>query len=112
MSDLYCELMGQPTLSIANGTKAASGDNELIAAPTSPKRLAVFYIKVQNESATATTAVIKHGATSVERVLLQTQGDALVREYDPPRLLPIATALNLNLSGANSHGYTVEYIEI
>jgi hypothetical protein len=111
MSDLYCELMGQPTLSIANGTKAASGDNELIAAPTSPKRLAVFYLKIQNESATSTTAQIKHGSTVVERVLLA-QGDALIREYDPPRLLPIATALNLNLSGANSHGYTVEYIEV
>ena len=107
MSDFYSELMGQPELTVSTGTAASSGDNTLVAAPGAGKRLVLLFLKVQNESTTATTCTVKHGSTVVDRVKLA-ENDAYIREYECPRVLPMNTALVLNLSGANSHGYTVE----
>ena len=113
MSDFYTCVMGQPTITRTTGTASSSGDNTLVAAPASGKRLVVLYLQVQNESATATTCIVKHGATAVSRFLGQAQGDGLARYYDEyPMILPEATALVLNLGGANSHGYTVETVTI
>lgn len=95
----------------AAGTKAASGDNTLIAAPGAGNRLVVQLILIQNESAVATTVQLKSGSTVCYRHLLQNQGDAFGRAHERSRewRLGANEALVLNLSGANSHGYNVEY---
>lgn len=111
MSDFYSSVMGQPTITRAAGTKADSGDNTLVAAPAAGYRLVLLYLHVQNETTTATTCLVKHGATTVGRVLNQNQGDGWLRDFcEYPVIMPEATALVLNLSGANSHGFTVEYV--
>lgn len=99
------------TLLWVTGTKAASGDNELIAAPAAGVRIVVTSVLLQNESATATTMLLKDGATAKMRCLGQNQGDGLLMTFPPGRewKLTAATALNLNLSGANSCGYSVQY---
>lgn len=91
--------------SIVSGTKAAAGNNTLIAAPAAGYRITVYAIYVQNESANATTILLQDQATRM-RALLAQYGWFIWRS---PWRLNAATALNLNLSGANSHGYTVQY---
>lgn len=94
------------------GTKAANGDNTLITAPAAGYRLVIKGWYVQNESATATTIVMANGTgESNYRYLAQNQGDGIGRVYEAFNewRLTAATALILNLSGANSHGYWVEY---
>jgi hypothetical protein len=111
MSDFYSKVMGQPTITYVTGTKADSGANTLVASPGAGYRLVVLYLQVQNETTTATTCIIKWGTVAVGRVLAQNQGDGLLRDREEyPMIMPEATALVLDLSGANSHGYTVEYV--
>ena len=99
------------TLHYATGTTAAAGQTALVAAPGGGISIVVTAFLVQNESATATTVRVERGAVPAFRALLQNQGDAL--SYSAPVgrewVLPANTALNLWLSGANSHGYTVVY---
>lgn len=113
MSDFYSDFMGQPSITRTGGTKADSGDNTVIAAPAAGYALVLFYLHVQNETTTATTVLVKHGSTTVGRFLAQNQGDGWLRDYSEcPVIMPAATALVVNLSAANSHGYTVEYTTI
>lgn len=91
--------------SIVSGTKAVSGNNTLIAAPAAGYRITVYALYIQNESATATTILLQDQATRM-RALLAQYGWFIWRS---PWRLNAATALNLNLSGANSHGYSVQY---
>jgi hypothetical protein len=102
--------MDQPLLSVS-GTKNGNGDNELIAAPAAGNRIVIVRYSIQNESTTATTLILKDGATAFSRVLAQNQGDGLTVHYPVGRekRLTAATALNMNLSGANSCGYSVDY---
>jgi hypothetical protein len=101
---------GPPQLTVT-GTKAEAGDNELIAAPGAGKRIVVSALIVQLEAATATTMILKAGATALLRTLAQNQGDGLALHFPPERELQLGAnaALNLNLSGANSCGYSVIY---
>jgi hypothetical protein len=93
------------------GTTAAAGQTTLVAAPGAGVRIVVSSLMVQNESGTATTVTVQAGGAGTMRALLQNQGNALSysglvgREWK----LPANTALNVNLSGANSHGYSVCY---
>lgn len=109
----YSFAVEQPrkTLTIVTGTKTASGDNELIAAPGAGVSIVVAWFTIQNESSTATTMLLREGTTAKERVFAQNQGDGLSRVYPPDARWKLAanTALNLNLSGANQCGYTVGY---
>jgi hypothetical protein len=95
----------------ATGTTAALGVTTLVAAPGAGVRIVVSSLMVQNESGTATTVQLRAGGATAMRALLQNQGNAfsyaglIGREWK----LPANTALNLNLDGANSHGYTVIY---
>jgi hypothetical protein len=93
-----------------SGTKNGSGDNSLIAAPGAGWRIVVVAFVIQNESAVATTLILKDGATARFRVLGQNQGDGLALNLSlyPLRLSDNA-ALVLNLSDANSCGYSVHY---
>ena len=92
-------------------TTAAAGQTQLVAAPGVGVRIAVSSFMIQNESVTATTVLMQAGGASAIRGLLQNQGNALSGSFLVGRewKLPANTALNLWLSGANSHGYSVAY---
>ena len=100
--------MNQPLIH-ATGTAATSGDNTLIAAPGAGKQIVVSGLVIQNESSTSTTAILKFGATSIMRALFAFQGDGIVRDVEPAWEVGNNAALVLNLSGANSHGYSIAY---
>jgi hypothetical protein len=93
------------------GTKAASGDNTLISAPGASTCIVLVHYHLQNESATATTLILKDGSTEFSRFFGQNQGDGIAVTYPDTRRkkLTANTALVLNLSGANTCGYTVDY---
>lgn len=93
------------------GTASSAGDNAIIAAPAAGTRIVITKYVIQNESATATTMLLKDGATAFRRILAQNQGDGLAEKFssDEYKRLAAATALNFNLSGANSCGYSVDY---
>ncbi|MFN8468596.1 MAG: hypothetical protein U0X20_23760 [Caldilineaceae bacterium] len=111
--DFYSSVMGQPTITFATGTAADSGDNTIVAAPGTGKRLALLVLQVQNETSTATTGIVKFGTTAKLRSRNPSDGDGLLRDWSHrPVLLAENTALVLNLSGANSHGYSVEYATV
>lgn len=95
----------------AVGTVAAAGATQIIAAPGAGYRIVVTCFTIQNESATATTMILRAGGSDVERVLGQNQGDGLARTYAVGRewRLPANTALNFVLSGANQCGYSIHY---
>jgi hypothetical protein len=96
---------------LASGTKAAAGDQVLIAAPAAGNRLVVAKIQIQLEAAAETTAILKAGSAESWRALLVSKGSALILDFPPGQewKLAGATALNLNLSGANSCGYSIQY---
>ena len=100
------------TFTMATGTAASSGDNTLIAAPGAGVRLVIKELMVQNESATDTTAIIKFAATAKWRALLSGSNKGAIAfdfaDGDEWRL-GANEALVLNLSAANSHGYSVRY---
>jgi hypothetical protein len=110
MGDFYTKVMGQPTITRTAAAHASSGNNTLVAAPSAGYKLIVLYVRVQNESAVATTSIVKHGSTEFARTAAAQYG-YIERDYCfYPVELPEATALVLNLSGANSHGTIVEYV--
>lgn len=91
---------------------STSGDNDIIAAPGTGKRIVLSSIIVQNESSTATTALLKDGAsTTFHRLLMQNQGDGLAFTFARGRewRLTENTKFVVNLSGANSVGVSVGY---
>lgn len=99
------------TITVASGTKAVAGDNEIIAAPAAGNRIVVSYLMAQLEADSPTTIIWKAGAADAYRLYAPSIGAALVKDFPAGRewRLPDGTALNLNLSAANSTGYTVEY---
>jgi hypothetical protein len=102
-------------LSVAASTAASSGDNTLVAAPGAGKRLVLVAYTLQNESSTATTMILYDGpstdAKPIARILGQNQGDGVSKVLPAGHMKPLTEnkALVLNLSGANSCGYTAWY---
>lgn len=99
-------------LSYASGTKASSGDNELVAAPGAGNCLVLYFVQVQNESAVSTVVKLKDGAAQFYQAELTGEGAGSVLDIPQDGValkLSPNSALNLNLSGANSHNYTVWY---
>lgn len=99
------------TMTNATGTAASSGDNTIITAPAAGNRLVIHELQVQLEAATATTILIKSGSTTIRRLYAGSQGDGILLQPDPGKEIRLgaAEALVLNLSGANSVGYSVRY---
>jgi hypothetical protein len=93
-----------------SGTIATSGDNTIVAAPGSGLSIYITHLVLQNESTTATTIILK-GSSNLLRCLGQTQGSGLALTFPERREIKLATntALILNLSGANSVGYSIGY---
>lgn len=99
-------------LTTISGTKSSSGDNQLVAAPGATTYIYVVSFTIQNESSVATTMTLRSGTTSNGwRWLGHSQGDGLSKDFPiaRPWRLNANEALNLNLSGANSCGYSVMY---
>lgn len=102
-----------PTALVA--TKAAAGAQELIAAPGAAKYLVLLYCKLQRTAATTaeTVCILKAGATAMDHVVLNNDvpGVILFDAMTPlqARILPANTALNLDLSAANSVEVVIRY---
>jgi hypothetical protein len=98
-------------ITVIKGTNAANGNTTLVAAPVIG-RIVVCNFVIQNESAVATTMMLTNGAGGTGyRALGFNQGDGLTMVFPQGfewRLTPL-TALVMNLSGANSCGYSIGY---
>lgn len=93
------------------GTINTSGDNTIIAAPGVGLRIYITKLQIQLESTTTTTVLIKSGSTVIGRIRCVNDGDGKIEPYAPgfEKRLGINEAFILNLSGANTVGYEVEY---
>ena len=94
------------------GTFAGLGDNQILATPGVNYRIVVTAFLIQNESAVATTMILRSGATGNSwRALAQNQGDgfAMVFAIGRPWKLYVNEPLNLNLSAANQCNFSVMY---
>lgn len=103
--------IAEKTLIWVTGTAASSGDQTIIAASGAATAHKIVFFQLQNESAVATTMILKFGAAAKYRALGQNQGDGATFTAPAGRAWSVGnnTALVLNLSGANSCGYTVCY---
>lgn len=89
---------------------ATSGDQTLVAAPAAGNHLVVKDLLVQNESAVETTVILKSGTTAKWRAKLAANASLALSFADGEEWrLGTAEALVLNLSGANSHGYSIRH---
>ena len=108
--DLAAEML------VVSAAKASSGAQEVIAAPAAGVRLALAYCKLQRTAATTaeTVCILKHGTTAFDHAVLNddTPGVILFDAQSPMqlRVLPAATALNIDLSAANSVQVVVRYL--
>jgi hypothetical protein len=95
----------------ATGIVNTSGDNTIIAAPGAGQRIYITKLQIQLEASTATTVLIRSGATAIGRIRCVADGDGKIETYSPgfERRLGVNEALIFNLSGANSVGFEVEY---
>ena len=98
-------------LTTVTGTVNSSGDTELIAAPGASTRIVVTEITIQLEGSVSTTVLFKSASTTIRRWLLPALGQGISWVFDQGREPRLGTneALNINLSGANTVGYTVRY---
>ncbi len=94
----------------ATNTISSSGDTTVISA-VAGKQIVITYLAIQNESANPTTIIYKKGSTPIGRVFGQNQGDGIAVPFDSNHeyKLPVNTAFVINLSGANTCGYTIFY---
>ena len=97
-------------VAVASGTKATAGNTAIIPAPVAGYRICVYTVYIQNETANPTTVLLIDQVTRF-RHLLQDQYGTFVLGFEliNPWKLNAATALTMNLSGANSHNYSVQY---
>jgi hypothetical protein len=95
------------------GTVASIGDNTLIAAPGEGDRLCIAELTLQLEGATATTVTVKSGSTVIRRWYFSAAGAGVTWVFDQGREMRLGDneLLAINLSGANTVGYTVRYFE-
>jgi len=110
-SSILAVAISEKTLTTVTGTISTSGDNTIIAAQGAGVKIKIVSLRIQNESSTASTAIYKDGTTAIGRVLGQNQGDGFSEVYPAgrPIVLSANTLFAINLSGANSHGYSVRY---
>lgn len=100
----------------AAGTISASGDTTAIdisalSGYVSGDLIVLTSMRIQNESGSPNTVLIKDGATTLARAYTSVAGSGFDRQYSPGRELRLTadTDLILNLSAANSIGYSIEY---
>lgn len=100
----------RPTIVYVTGTISSSGDNTIVSAQGAGVSIYITHLVIQNESSTATTIILKDSSNRL-RCLGQSQGNGLALTFSERREIKLAanTALILNLSGANSCGYSIGY---
>lgn len=93
------------------GTVNASGNNTIIAAPASGNQIYIVGLKIQNESAVSTTAILRNDTTDFWRHVTTSTTNFTQLSFPEGRELPVgnAKALLLNLNGANSVNYSIIY---
>jgi hypothetical protein len=104
--------VGTQTLTTLEGTKAGSGENELVATPGANKRLVVSAFSVQNETTTNLTLILHSAATTNGwRCYAANRGDGMARVFAPGREWCLNTNenLSLNISAAKTCGFSVMY---
>lgn len=104
------------TVLYVSGTYAANGNNEIIAAPAAGTGIRLISYRVENETAVSTTALLTagNGGAQIDGRILSGLNYWYGDNFSTGRELPIAnaTALVLNLSGANSHRvHAVYFVE-
>jgi hypothetical protein len=97
-------------LEVSN-TFSTSGDQTLIAAPTTQSRIVITHIVIQNTTTTSATFLLKRGSTQFFAMLCEVQGKGIAWRLDAGReyRLPPKTALVLNLSAAVAFNVTIWY---
>lgn len=122
-NEAHVDVVSLPSIEVSKkniqyvtGTIATAGDNTIIdigaaTGYSAGDRIYVTSLILQNETSTATTAVVKDGATAIARALGQNQGDGLALTFSRGNEWALTPDNNLivNLSGANSFGYSVSY---
>lgn len=94
------------------GTVASSGDNTLITAPGAGFRIVLLSWSWWNETATDTTAILKSTSINpIDRYVQTAKGNGKILTLPTNYVVKLAEneALVLNLSDANSHGYSLLY---
>lgn len=103
-------------MTVVSAAKASAGAQEVIAAPAAGQKLALAAVKLQRTAGTTaeTVCVLKAGTTAFDHAVLNgdTPGVILFDAVTPLqlRILPAATAFNLDLSAANSVQIVVRYL--
>lgn len=97
-------------------SKSASGDNVLVAAPAAGQAICYEYLKLQNNSDTAMTVLVKQGAgdSNYDPTYMAVKGDGLIDDARPGCVkLPAATALivNIDVNGKELIGHLRYWIE-
>lgn len=100
---------GDP-IRVINGVVAAIG-NTLLATPPVGHRIVVTSFVIQNETAVATTMILREGGLDKWRYLGQNQGDSLSKDFAPGYewRLGVDATLNYYLDGANPCNYSLAY---
>lgn len=93
------------------GSSSSAGDNTMVAAPGSGRRIVWRKIKLVNGAASAQTCIIKYGSTSKMTSIFGAnigQGEVYYEEEGKP--LPENTALINNMSGSTLASWDVDYL--
>jgi hypothetical protein len=96
-------------VAVYSTTIATAGNNTIIAAPAAGKRIVVYTLMIQNESANVTTILVKDQVNRWRALLAQYGWFVLAFGLLVSWKLNAATALVINLSGANTHSVSVQY---
>ena len=100
----------RPAIIDIAGVISTTGDNTIIASPGVGLSIYVTRLMVQNESSALTTIILKDSGNKL-RIVAASQGDGIALPFPERREIKLAanTPLILNLSGANSVGYSIGY---
>lgn len=97
------------------GTKSASGDNTVLAAPGSGYQYLIAKLQIHNQSTTATKVIVKFGSREVWTVdLPATLGSGVVLDFPAPDRMEGRDdqPLLINLSAANDTSVSVQYYTV
>lgn len=97
------------------GTKAASGDNSVLAAPGSGLQYLIAKLQIHNQSTTATKVIVKFGSREVWTVDLPVVvGAGAVLDFPAPDRMEGRDnqPLLVNLSAANDTSVSVQYYTV
>jgi hypothetical protein len=94
-----------------NENVTASGDTELIAAPSAGQSIYVTQLYMSNGGTAKIDAAVREGAAGTIRWrgALAADGGGVQTEFNPPMVLPAATALTANLCAAGDVDFNVQF---